>query len=359
MSRHSLVRTLDMMPPKKLVLFGTNRHAICINDYYMFFRHSSHRIEHVFYPIGSHKNRDWWERGARNDRARDDVVVSMEDYRGDITVWADLERDAFPILDKIDFDFICLGNGTDEAHKAIVARYGADRVLFTEYGWLPWSAHFYISRRGAGFDSEIAAMRAEDVRGLSIDEVGVAAFRATLDVGEALDGDDFIYMPLQKDVNDFKFLYSRFTDNDEFLRFADSIVPEGVKILVKRHPLYKKVYDLSFSDRMVDISDLNLNKKQIYERMSAMICLNSTSILEALAFGGKVFSYGDDIYVDKGVVHHKLEDKAAFRDRLREATDGDQARRFVSLLLSRQVNRRRCADGDVGYVARHYWNQCL
>lgn len=344
---------------KKLILFGTNRHAICINDYFMFFSRTEHKIDHIFYPIGSHKNRDWWELGHREDKARDNLVDPLHSFRGEITVWENLERDVFPVLDRIAFDFICLGNGTDPAHREIVARYGRDKVLFTEYGWLPWTRHFYISRKGAGFESEIAHFDRDRISRLTVNQKEIDAFRKTLDRGNPVPCDNFIYMPLQKDVNDFKFLYNDFNNNVEFLRFADRVSPKDVKILVKCHPLYKKKYDLSFSNRMINITDDDLNKFQLYSRMRAMICLNSTSILEALAFGSKVFSYGDDLFTGKDITYHKVMNSTEFSKRLAQDSDGELALKFVSLLLSRQIDRHRCVANDQSYIARHYWNQCL
>lgn len=347
------------MSRKKVCLFGTNRHAICINDYYMFFRLSDHDVSHIFYPLGSHVNRDWWEFGGRDDKARNSVVVPMVDYDGFITVWDDLESQVFPILDEIEFDYICLANGTDPAHIALIERYGADRFLFSEYGWLPWSRHFYISRKGAGARSEIAQMSQGDVARIGVDMAGIADFCSTLDCGAPVPYNNYVYMPLQKDVNDFKFLDNDFADNKEYLRFAESVVPARMNILVKCHPLYKVKYDLSFSDRMIDITDMELNKHQLYRDMVAMVCLNSTSVLEALAFGGAVFTYGDDLFTGKGITHHKIQTREEFERLLSQEQDRILPRKFVSLLLSRQIDRSRCRDEDRSYVANHYWNQCL
>lgn len=348
-----------MLFSKRLVLFGTNRHAICINDYYMFFSRTNHQIARIFYPLGSHKHRDWWEYGQREDKARESVVDPMSDCSAPITVWEELERDVFPVLDTLEFDYICIANGTDPAHVELIKRYGREKFLFSEYGWLPWSKHFYISRLGAGFESEVAKIDRAQLDGITVNETGIAEFNATLNSGNDVPYDNFIYMPMQKDVNDFKFLYCDFANNEEFLACANRVVPPGIKILVKCHPLYKKKYDLSFSDRMIDITDADFNKFQLYSRMRALICLNSTSILEALAFGAKVFSYGDDLFTGKSITHHKIMDAAKFEALLAKPHDPEPPRKFVSLLLSRQVSRHRVVANDAAYIARHYWNQCL
>lgn len=348
-----------MATSKKLVLFGTNRHAIAINDFYMFFRRSTHEIVQILYPIGSHKNRDWWEHGCRHDQARNSVVDPIEPDYCPITVWQDIEKHVFPILDNVDFDYICVGNGNDPAHQLLIERYGREKFLFSEYGWLPWSEHFYISRKGAGFDSDITDMTAETLKDVFEDQEQVDSFCASLNSGKNVDYTDFLYVPLQKDVNDFKFLFSKFKNNVEFIHFIDDVVPPGIPILLKCHPLYKKNYDLSFSNRLVDITESNLNKFQIYSKMKAMVCLNSTSILEALAFGAKVFTYGDDIFMNKGIVHHKIYEKERFLTLLENKNENENSRKFISLLQSYQIDRSRCVNDDEQYIKQHFWNICL
>jgi hypothetical protein len=93
--------------------------------------------------------------------------------------------------------------------------------------------------------------------------------------------------------------------------------------------------------------------------MKAMVCLNSTSILEALSFGKKVYSYGDDIYVNKDITFHKVMDGSEFERLLDEDYAGDEGRKFISLLMSRQVSREECVTDNIPYIKSHYWNLCL
>lgn len=344
---------------KKIVLFGTNRHAICIDDFYMFFSRSPHSISQIFYPAGEHRHRDWWKRGARNDKARDSIVDPITKSGVPIVTWADVERDVAPVLDALDFDYICVGNGTDEAQLRLIERYGRDRFLFSEYGWMPWSQNFYISRNGCGRDSEIASVTGDMIDTLGINHEALEDFKEILNVGDDVPFDDFVYMPLQKDVNDFKFLTSPFSKNMEFLLEADRLAPPGTKILFKCHPLYKKNYDVSFSERMVDITNSNFNKFQLYSRMMGMMCINSTSVLEAFCFGGKVVSFGEDIFLNKSLTLHRPSHQSEVADFFKNADVADRCRRFVSLLFSRQVDRKRCVNNDLSYVQRHYWSVCI
>ena len=42
--------------------------------------------------------------------------------------------------------------------------------------WLPWAQHFYISRQGAGFESEIARVSVEYLDSLSINSSEMTNF---------------------------------------------------------------------------------------------------------------------------------------------------------------------------------------
>lgn len=48
-----------------------------------------------------------------------------------------------------------------------------------------------------------------------------------------------------------------------------------------------------------------------------------------------------------------------FERLMHEGISLGRAKKFVSLLMSRQVNRKRCVEGDVAYIRRHYWNLCI
>ena len=111
---------------------------------------------------------------------------------------------------------------------------------------------------------------------------------------------------------------------------------------------------------MIDITHANINKHKLYTKMKAMICLNSTSILEALSYNKKVFSYGDDLYVGKDITYHKIKDASAFEKLLVRKDEGDRPLKFVSLLMSRQIDRAKCCSRKYNsYVNNHYWNKCI
>jgi hypothetical protein len=293
-----------------------------------------------------------------HDPARNGLFDPIDKKRAPIRTWYDAE-DLTAQLIHLDPDVVCVGNGNGVEQKAAIDALGRERFLFSEYGWLPWNQHFYISRNGCGNASEIAHMNAADLARIPIDAEALTRLKSLFSSGNSVNERDFIYVPLQKDVNDFKFLSAPFTTNEEFLNFIHEIVPREMTILVKPHPLYPKKYDLAKYGRMRNIADDGLCKSDLYARMAAMICINSTSILEALLFEGRVFAYGEDIFLNKDLVHYRVNSPKDFAALLGQPVPESNCRRFISLLLERQIDRARCLRNDRAYIDSHYWNRCL
>lgn len=341
------------MKSKKIILLGVNRHAISINDFFMFFSRTNHEIVHIFFPKGKTKNKNWWFDGKRKDAARDNSVDYIDKSKYSITYWENINT-VINKIESIDFDYICMGNGTDKDQLELISRVGIDKILFSEYGWLPWSKNFYISRMGCGYDSEITKLTEKDISKVDIIESELESLKLSYDKGNDLLYNNFYYVPLQKDVNDFKFTFTDFKSNQEFIDHIHNIVPNEYSILIKCHPLYKKKYNLP--PRFIDITDLNINKHSIYSKMKGMICINSTSILESILFSKKTFVYGKDLFLNKNLVSFNIRGMDEFKIEASQNPNPDICKRFISLLISRQVDRKKCTSNDYSYVDNHYWN---
>lgn len=340
---------------KKIILFGVNRHAICINDFFMFFSRSDHQIVHIFIPAGNSKNKNWWYEGKRQDAARNNVVDPIDKSKYNITEWSNINS-VINTIAKMDFDYICLGNGTETDQLKLISKFGNSKMLFSEYGWLPWNSNFYISKKGCGFKSEITTFDKRYISNISINEKKLNALKKSYDRGNKLKHSNFYYVPLQKDINDFKFTFTKFKNNQQFIDFIDRIVPREYKILIKCHPLYKKKYKYN-SNRIIDITNDNFNKYEIYSKMKGMICINSTSILEAILFHKKAFVYGKDIFLNKDLVEFNINNTSEFIERNSVNINSSNCNKFISLLLSRQIDRKKCISNNVNYIKNHYWNK--
>jgi len=343
---------------KKVVLLATDRYHININDFYMFFRRSDHEIVGLLHHVDCPKV-SWWRDNRSREKTREKIFDKMDFDSLNLTPWSDTES-LIEALDKFEFDYVCMGNGSGEAQKAVAEHVGIDKCLFSEYGWLPWSEHFYISRKGCGLESEITDVDEKGLRSQPILHDQIGKLKKFFNKGRWLFKKDFVYVPLQVDIDDFKFGYTTFNSNEDFLDFIHEIVPKDMKVLVKRHPFgprsHHRDYHFAKYGRFIDISDSKLNKAKLYSRMAAMIVLNSTSVLEAILFGKKVFAYGEDLFLNKGVIHFRVETAEEFAKSLNSPQSQELSEAFISLLLERQVSRRRCINDDMEYIRNHYWN---
>lgn len=342
---------------KKLVLVATDRYSININDFYMFYSRTNHKIVAILYNTKC-KQKSWWLRNSFKDTARNNIYDKMDFNSIPLIEWIDVDS----LLDKtsqLDFDYLCMGNGSGEDQKKLIEHIGIDRCLFSEYGWLPWNEHFFISRKGVGYQSEITFINENHLNSIEIDTYQIEKIKKKFNKGWFTFNKDFVYVPLQKDINDFKFNFTDFRNNEEFLDFIHEIVPKNIFVLVKEHPLYRKYYNYSKYDRFIDISNPIYNKYNIYDNMLGMICINSTSIIEALMFGANIFVYGKDLFLNKNLVNYGIHEKSEFEERLFRKTNVSNHLKFISLLLERQISRKKCIENDYNYISNHYWNQYI
>jgi len=263
-------------------------------------------------------------------------------------------------IEKLTFDYICLGNGNDKSGKWLQQRLKA-KYLFSEYGWLPWSECFYVDDRGTGPLSSLRYMALSEMSANDHYAEEVQYFKSKLRWGKLVPFKNFVYVPLQVDTPtsdgkpDFKFRFTGFKNNAEFLAEIAKIIPNDITILVKNHPSNKRPTNIPKG--MIDISKMGLSKYELYQRMAAMVAINSTSVLEAMVFGRHVFAYGQDIFSGKVLAHESVRDKDEFANHLANNPPVDNQRRFVGCLFQRQFYRHRWRDEK--YVRSHYWNKTL
>ncbi len=99
---------------KKIVLLATENYSMSINDYYMFYRRTEHKIVALFY----HKNctnRHWWK--SRRVSGRNMIRDIINEIK--LVEWSD-EKDLEIKLMDTEFDYICMGNGTDNIQQYII-----------------------------------------------------------------------------------------------------------------------------------------------------------------------------------------------------------------------------------------------
>lgn len=356
---------------KNIVIVATRRYSINANDYWMFFSRSKHNVVKVLFPETS-KQVSWFNSWKKKDAARIDICDPIPKNKIEHYQFGNNEQ-LKKKIDKYNPDIVCVGNGNDPTGKFLTNCY-SDKMLYSEYGWLPWNQHFYITRGGTSIDSDIAKLKILEIfprgRGKIIKDMQNFKWNYLNNGNPVKPNQQFFYVPLQVDKNDFKFGLTKFKNNEEFIKHVINIVPCDYDIYFKHHPLNKNRCSINqFKDyakkqqiNIRDISDSNLNKFELMSRMMAMICINSTSVLEALHFNRPIFTYGEDIYCNKGIVNHNVFNNEEFFKKfmvLDKDCDIKSRQKFIGLLLERQINRKRCIDNDTKYINNHYWSKSL
>jgi len=340
----------------KIIIIATKRYSINACDFDLMFRSTEHEVVGVLWH-SSIARKGWFKTGKYKPSVRNSIVTKLTDLPN--RSWSSHSQLADQI-GKLDSDYICLGNGNDDTGKWLQNKIKA-KFLFSEYGWLPWNECFYIDDQGAGPLSSIRQAGITELRGAPDNPVEYKYIKNKWNVGSAVGYRDYIYVPLQVDTPtsdgkpDFKFRFTPFKNNHQFLEHIRKVVPPGIKILVKNHPANNK--PTRVPSGMVDISKAKINKLDLYQHMKAMVAINSTSVLEAMLVERPVFTYGEDIFTQKGLTFEKVADRAQFASLLRCEPPKD-ARAFINRLLERQAYRHRLRDDD-GYRKNHYWVRTL
>lgn len=327
-------------------------------DFDLMFRNSKHQIVKVIYHAKT--NSKLWLRDYKHSTCpanRGGVYTDLKENPHQS--WERLHGLKGKI-EKHDFDYICLGNGNDDAGKWIRDNIKAN-FLYSEYGWLPWKNCFYIDDKGTGALSSINTTPLNNMKTSynSINEL--IEIKSTMNQHNIVPFDNFIYVPLQVDTPtsdgkpDFKFQFTWFKTNAEFLKFIQKIVPKDITILVKNHPSNRNPTKIPAS--MIDVSNMNLNKYELYSKMKAMMAINSTSVLEAMLFEKNIFTYGRDVFSNKNVTYESIKDKDRFMSLIDSNNNAQNQRKFISYILQRQFNRNKYKDLD--YINNHYWNEKL
>ena len=151
---------------KKIIIFATPRYAINFNDFYLFYSRSKHTIIKILLHENI-KNYTWWKRQKYClpyccGPARENTYESPLNSNIKIIFWSTI-TEAIKEIEEQEFDYICMGNGNGDYQQEIIAKFGTNKCLFSEYGWLLWSSNFYISRNGCADKSDIALANQDDI----------------------------------------------------------------------------------------------------------------------------------------------------------------------------------------------------
>lgn len=340
-----------------LVIVGTSRYSINVSDFDLLYRNSRHKIS-LFYHE-SIKKKPWFPTGKPCPGNRSGISTDLRKIHKQS--WSSI-KDLTKLIQKTRPDYVCLGNGNDDAGKQITKVLPDQKFLYGEYGVFFWNKNFYIDRLGVGAKSEIAKTRnlSESYNTDQWTE-DINLLKKELQSGESVPFKAFIYVPLQVDSPcsdgkpDFKYQFSSFPNNKKFLAFLQKIIPSEMTILVKNHPSNK--IPTPVPSGMVDISNLKLSKYELYSKMSAMCVINSTAAIEACLFNSPIITFGKCLFSNKEITHEHVKTQDDFKRALEINIDEGLRKRFINLIFERQVDRTKCGNSD--YINEHYWTRTI
>lgn len=287
------------------------------------------------------------------------AAAGLERVRGERKYIREDHRDFGDLLDRIKPDVMFLWNGATDAHR-ITKGYAAERsipIRYAELGWFPQSTTMYFDLEGTNARSSIRKLNLSRLQVHPRLETWLANWRdeqkqraeTQRESGATAGPPDFefndqgyILVPLQdeRDVNIT--LASPYPTMDAFVS-ALSLKFPNERFVIRPHPHFTDV-------KITPRPNINVVAggplHQWIESADAVIGINSTALLESLAWGKPTHSVGAGIATGLDVLFESESvDSIVIR---RELEPGRQER--IRLLLSELIFRRQFHRKDLHYL---------
>lgn len=257
-------------------------------------------------------------------------------------------------------------NGTDrrDAHllKLLKNNKYSGFFLFSELGWLPYQKCYYLDYKGIGNYNFLYNCNPSSIKNKPPDHI-IKRYLHDLDCelnkGISVpygnnDNNKYILCPLQVDGDSKLIIGSpHFKNMKEFIKFIINLVPNTFTILFKNHPKNRRPARIPKGPNIIDITKSNYKKKELIQKATCVIGINSTLLLESLYLKARVCSFGLDIFSNKGFVvdgHNKT-----FHQILHDTIPNlHLVDNFINEMLARQIYRQgNC--GDPNYYKTLFW----
>ncbi|SMF34674.1 hypothetical protein [Desulfovibrio gilichinskyi] len=213
-------------------------------------------------------------------------------------------------LRKIKPDRIIVWNGLSSHHEdfmTVLNEVGfADKVFFMEMGWLPQKDYFCCDNLGVNARSSIS--QNDYSKSLSL-ERQVLLKQAISNYCKIIPAKKkkLILVPLQIESDSNIIHFSPYKTNQEFITMLEKWIPDGYEVIIRPHPLsVSKIPKWSRADFVLDCSH------DLYQTLAVaqlVIGINSTVLIEAMAYGAKVMAFGKVFFSSLGGVSVSEDDR--------------------------------------------------
>ncbi|WP_226661996.1 hypothetical protein [Microbulbifer aggregans] len=203
------------------------------------------------------------------------------------------------------------------------------KYLFIEAGWFPQKGTFYIDPMGVNAKSSIARKSPVPISENEnrLIEQWKSKFRES-NGNYIIKDKGYIFVPLQLETDTNITLFSPLKKMEDLLRWADKNTPKHLKIIARPHPLNSKIPDLAFDRRSSRVLlDSQTDLYQLIAECTAVLGINSTTLLESLIFDKPVFALGEGIFQSSHAIQ-----KQELTEKLKPTKNKNKRRSSNSLL---------------------------
>ncbi|MDI4652868.1 MULTISPECIES: hypothetical protein [Pseudoalteromonas] len=206
------------------------------------------------------------------------------------------------------FDEVLIWNGNFEYQQTFLSclqTYPNIQKQFAEVGWFDQSNSIYIDPYGVNGKSLLAKTCPPALNHSELEKVSGFITEYTKDYLRVNCASNTlkILVPLQVDTDSNILNHSPFSSMQAFIDFlADWLPDKNVEIIVRPHP--KATYNYALKSNRKDfIFDASGDIKSKIAESDIVIGINSTALIQALAFRKPVMAFGESVYSSSDAVH--------------------------------------------------------
>jgi hypothetical protein len=167
------------------------------------------------------------------------------------------------------------------------------KLNYLETGWLPQKEYIYCDSEGINGNSSIASQKLSSLSKKQNSQLSdwLSKFRGDISLAK---NPQTILIPLQIEEDTSILHFSPFKTMQSFLSFLEGWIPTGYNVTIRPHPKStKSTPSISRDDFIID------ECKSLYELLASsetVIAINSTTLIEAMAFGCKALAFGQGVF---------------------------------------------------------------
>lgn len=201
------------------------------------------------------------------------------------------------IVTKINPDRIIVWNGIATHHidfkKTIDSLELSHKLYHLEMGWLPQRKFFFCDSAGVSIHSSIA--QKDYSHTLNATEQKLLHHRISeFTGGQKSSRENNILIPLQLDTDSNITQFSPYKSAQEFINFLEKWLPIDYKVIIRLHPLATK-REIKWN-RKDFVLDTNKDIRESLLKAKYVVGINSTSLIEAMAYGCDVMAFGQGVF---------------------------------------------------------------